>query len=188
MLIARIICLLTSMLVFAATGSHADITSLVDLTPDQLVGKWEALMQKDGTCGPGVYQMFFSSPKEAWLVQADPASDPDHVHFLGRLVSEDLANGQINLEFTLLQLAPREAVPHYVPVESEIVSIRIQGQAYRSGDAKTIEGKISKTRKDGKITNDHVFFANTLWTRSIADASMVAEKAIIEARRQSQAK
>ena len=153
----RIICLLVSMFVFTATTFRANITPLVDLTPDQLVGPWEALTQRDGICGPGIYQMVFASPKDAWLVEVSSQSGFNNVQFLGKLVSEDLANGQIKLEFTALQPPWSESDPQYVPVEPGVVSVQIQGLAYRSGDSKIIEGKIIRKRRDGKVTSDHVF-------------------------------
>ncbi len=110
-----------------ATRSYADIFSIEDLQPDQLVGQWEALVEREGVAGPGIYQIFFVSPQEAWLAQAfsSDSSDSDlaQIQFLGRLVSQHLAKGQIELEFTPLQ---GQSV-------SEYVSVRVAGRATRAG-------------------------------------------------------
>src|SRR5438094_642774 len=115
-LVTHFVCILMIALALAGTQLRANVTSIVDLTPDQLVGPWEALEQRQGMVGSSIYQMTFFSPKEAWLVKADPASDPGHVQFLGRLVSEGLANGQIKLEFTRV----------HGQSESDYVSIQIE--------------------------------------------------------------
>jgi len=174
-LVTQSICILIITLVLVTTRVRSNILPVVDLKPDQLIGSWEALVQREGMVGPSIYQMLFVSPKEAWLAQAASDSSFAGLQFLGRLTSEDLANGQIKLEFTALQ---GQSEPDYV-------SVQIEGRASSSGDLKIIEGEIIKKEKDGKATSDHVFFANTLWTRSIADASVAAEKAILNARRRS---
>jgi hypothetical protein len=162
-----------------ATPSYADIAATEDLQPDQLIGPWEALAGREGIAGPGIYQMFFVSSQEAWLARA-VASDSDfaETQFIGRLVSAELSKGQIKLEFAVLQGQSK----------SEYTSIRIEGRASRTGALKLIEGKIMLSEEKGNVSTEGVFFANTLWTRWIPSASAAAEKAIIEARGQSQTK
>ena len=181
--IARLIVQTTciSMIGFAllATRSYAEIASIEDLQPDQLIGPWEALGDREGMAGPRIYQMFFVSSQEAWLARAvASSSDFADIQFFGRLVSTHLDKGQIKLEFAAL---PGQS-------ESEYTSIRIEGKATRTGSWKFIEGKIILSQQDGKVRTEHVFFLNTLWTRWIPNASVEAEKAISEARQRSQAK
>jgi hypothetical protein len=154
----------------AATNSHANINSIADLTRDKLVGTWEALVQRAGI-GPGVYQIVFTAPDKAWFVEAWPHSDPDHVRFLGRLMSAALADGKINLKFA----AVGESFNY------PYVSVEINGQATTSGESRAIYGTISTKRQDGKSTTEPVLFAYGLWTRSIAEASEIGQKAIRQA-------
>jgi hypothetical protein len=162
-----------------ATRSYAEIASTEDLQPDQLIGPWEALEDREGMAGPCIYQMFFVSSQEAWLARAVASnSDFADIQFFGRLVSAHLAKGQIKLEFALLQGQSK----------SEYTSIRIEGKATRTGSLKLIEGKIILSQENGKVSTEQVAFGNALWTRWIPNASVAAEKAINEARQRSQAK
>ncbi len=181
--IARLIVQTTciSMIGFAllATRSYAEIAPIEDLQPDQLIGPWEALEDREGMAGPCIYQMFFVSSQEAWLARAvASASDFADIQFLGRLVSAHLAEGQIKVEFALL---PGQS-------ESKYTSIRLEGKATRAGKLKFIEGKIILSQENGEVSTQPVIFMNTLWTRWIRNASVAAEKAITEARGQSQTK
>jgi|SRR5205085_3355721 len=176
MLFVRFICVVTATVVLGFTRSRAEITPIVDLAPDQLIGPWEAIVQHQGTVGSSIYQILFLSPNEAWLAQAASDSHFSVVQFIGRLASENLTNGQIKLEFTAVQGRS----------ESDYVSIQIEGIASGSANQKIIEGKIVKKTKDGRVTSDPVLFAKTLWTRSIVESSVAAEKAIRDARQQNQ--
>ena len=153
---------------FLRASSEGTIASISDLTPNDIVGHWEALMQKEGICGPNVYQMLFSSPKEAMLVEAHPGSNAKHVQFIGRLLSGEFANGRVKLVFDAIQ-----SDQHF-----DYVSVEIEGRAYGATDAWMIDGTISKRQEDGTIIKTPLFFRNSLWTRSIAEASVTAEKAI----------
>ncbi|MEY2414194.1 MAG: hypothetical protein QOD84_2800 [Acidobacteriaceae bacterium] len=179
MLIIRFACILMMASALPATQSKADVFSEESLQPNQLVGAWEALVEREGMAGPSLYQILFVSPQEAWLVEAGSInSEFAHTEFFGRLQSANLDKGQIILEFTPLQGQSK----------SEYVSVRIEGRATRAGDLKFIEGKIILKRKDDKVSNEHVFFANNLWTRWIVNASIAAEEAINEVRHSNRAK
>ena len=160
-------------LLFALVSSHANTTSISDLVLDRLTGSWEALVERGGRPSAGIYLMVFKTPQEAWLVEAWPKSDPEHVRFVGRLVSSALDNGKIDLQF----------VPAGKSAEPEYVSVQITGRATASGDEANISGKIVIRRRNGNITTEPVSFENALWTRSIADASLIAEKAIKNVRK-----
>src|SRR5947207_15495553 len=51
-----------------STSALGTVESIEDLPQAKLTGVWEAIIQKDGVVGPGVYQMHFTDPKNAYFI------------------------------------------------------------------------------------------------------------------------
>jgi hypothetical protein len=148
-----------------SANSLAEVATIEDLPPSKLVGVWEAIIQRNGVVGPGVYQMHFTTPSSAYFVAVWPgASRP---LFVGRLVSSEIVKGRLKLVF-----APIDAS------ESDYDSVEIGGRANYSGDEGGIDGKIIIKARNGRVSTDPVIFLNRLWTQSISEASDSAQKAI----------
>jgi len=151
-----------------SANALGDVVSVEDLPPDKLVSIWEAIIQRQGLVGPGVYQMHFTIPTSAYFVAVWPgASRP---LFVGRLVSSELSKGHLKLAFAAVEGS-----------ESDYDSIEIDGRATYSSHEGAIDGEIVVKSRNGKISTDRVIFLNRLWTHSIAEASKEARKIIEDA-------
>jgi hypothetical protein len=152
-----------------SANSFAEVATIDELPPSKLVGVWEAIIQRNGVVGPGVYQMHFTTPSSGYFVAAWPgASRP---LFVGRLVSAELAKDRIKLVFS-----PIDAT------ESDYGSVEVRGRASYSGDEREgIDGEILIKAQNGRVSTDHVVFLKGLWTQTISEASDRAQKVIQEA-------
>jgi hypothetical protein len=146
-----------------------DVESIEDLPPAKLVSVWEAIIQKDGIAGPGVYQMQFTNSVSAYFVAMWPgASRP---LFVGRLASSELSKGHLKLAFTAESGS-----------ESDYDSVQIDARATCTSAQAVIDGEIIVKARDGKVSTNRVLFLNSLWTQSIAEASRNARE-ILESKR-----
>jgi hypothetical protein len=150
-------------------NAFGTVESIEDLPQTKLVGVWEAMIQKDGVVGPGVYQMHFTDPENAYFVAM--WSGALRPVFLGRLASCEISKGRVKLVFAAVSAA-----------ESNYDSVEIAARATYSGDEAVIDGQIFVKGSDGKVSTDRVFFLNRLWTQSISEASESARKSIENAK------
>ena len=155
-------------LAFAWATADANVQSIQGLVASDLSGVWEAVVERADHPSAGVYQMRFVSPQEAWLVEAWSHSTADRPQFSGRLVSSEIKDGKVDLRFDVVQQLS----------EAEYMSIEIKGYGSKAGDQAWIAGEIIITRQNGKTKTERVFFENSIWARSIADASSIAGEAI----------
>ena len=112
-----------------STSAFGNVESIEDLPQTRLVGVWEAMIQKDGVVGPGVYQMHFADPKSAYFVAM--WSGALRPVFLGRLASCEISKGRVKLVFAAVSAA-----------ESTYDSIEITARATYSGSEAIIDGQI----------------------------------------------
>ena len=165
---------LALLLCFVGTAA-ANIQSISDLTPDGLVGTWEALAARDGIAGPLVFQMSFSAPNAAYLIITDSPDTSFPPRFLGKLTGSSLVKGNIHLKFS--------AVPPYpVPAlgtDYEYDRVEIEARATSSGDVGSfIEGTMVTHRSNGKESKLGVCFVNKFWVRDLAQFSKAAQEII----------
>ena len=152
------------LLVLLPVQLRANTIATGAITPDTLVGTWEAVMPQDHSgAAIGVYRLDIRRDTDSYLVASYTTSDSPSL--VARLVSSEVVDGHVKLRFAVVQ--PKESDPELI----------IEGSGGADQEGGRLDAKFSTLY--GEVT-----FRKGAWTRVLESASRKADEFMQKLRNQ----